>query len=395
VLSISYRVPYPRRDGGNVRGYGYLRELASRHEVTYLCRADEPRPEAVEHLGAFCRRVEIVVDPFRLDFTDRINAVAGGYPFGLITPPDAFFRRCRAVLGRERFDLVYLVGVDTAQLAIDALELAPVVWDVCDCTSRYYDRQAGAERRLWRRLWYRRQASRYRRIERRLLGRDLAVLAGSASEAEAFRDVVGEGRSRLHVMPTGIDSVPVAPEPANPPRLAFTGTLGYPPNGDAVRYFCREILPAVRRVRPDVRLQILGDGASPELLSMCRAEDGVDFLGFVSDIFGTLRHATIFVCPMRQGTGIKVKLLEAMACGLPIVASPLAVEGVSEAEDGQNLLVAASPDAFVAGLLTLLDDADLRRRLGTRAREAIAPYAWDRLGERVDQICREEVARRA
>ena len=394
LLCAGYRVPYPIRDGGNVRSYGYLRELARRHEVSYLCRADEPAPEAEQHLKGFCHRVEIVVDPFRLRLRDRLRALAGGTPFGVITPADAVFRRFRDVLSEERFDLVYLVGVDTALLALEALEVAPVVWDVCDCTSRYYARQAGAERRPSRRLWYRLQAARYRRLERRVFQRELTVFVGSPSEAAAFRSAIGEWRCRLEIVPIGVDLVSPAAVAPGPPRLAFTGTLNYRPNADAVLYFCREIFPRVRRRHPDLRLQIIGGGASPELASACRAIDGVDLLGFVPDVFQVLRGATIFVCPMRQGTGIKVKLLEAMACGLPIVASPLALEGMPEAEDGRHLRVAASTDAFVAGLLELLADGRLRRQLGERARGLMTRYAWDRLGDEVDRHCRAEVARR-
>jgi glycosyltransferase involved in cell wall biosynthesis len=394
VLCAGYRVPYPIRDGGNVRSHGYLRELARRHELSYLCRADEPRPEAEHYLKTFCHRVEIVVDPFRLGVPDRLRAVAGGYPFGMITPADAFFRRFRDVLGQERFDLVYLVGVDTALLAVEALATAPVVWDVCDCTSRYYARQAGAERRPWRRPWYRLQAARYRRLERRVFQRELTVFVSSPSEAAAFRSDIGEWRCRVEIMPSGVDPVAPAATASGPPILAFTGALSYRPNADAVLYFCREIFPRVRQRHPDLRVRIIGGGASPELASACRAIDGVDLLGFVPDVFDVLRGATIFVCPMRQGTGIKIKLLEAMACGLPIVASPLALEGIPEAEDGRHLRVAASADAFVSGLLELLDDAGLRRQMGERARGLMTRYAWARLGEAVDRHCRAEVARR-
>jgi len=394
LLCAGYRVPYPLRDGGNVRTHGYLRELARRHEVSYLCRADEPRPQAEHYLRTFCRRAEIVVDPFRLGVTDRLRALTWGYPFGMITPADAFFRRFRDVLGQERFDLVHLTGVDTALLAIEALEVAPVVWDVCDCTSRYYARQADAERHPGRRLWYRLQAARYRRVERRVFRHELTVFVGSSSEAAAFWSDIGEWRCRVEIVPIGVDPVPPAAGASGPPRLAFTGTLSYPPNADAVLYLCREIFPRVRRRHPDLRLQIIGGGASPALASACGAIDGVDLLGFVPDVFDALRHATIFVCPMRQGTGIKVKLLEAMACGLPIVASPLALEGIPEAEDGRHLRVAASADAFVSGLLELLGDARLRGQLGERARGLMTRYAWDRLGDEVDRHCRAEVARR-
>jgi glycosyltransferase involved in cell wall biosynthesis len=394
LLCAGYRVPYPLRDGGNARSHGSLRELGRRHEVTYLCRAEEPRPEAERYLEAFCARVEIVVDPFRLRLADRLRALAGGRPFGLVTPSDPFFHRVRDALSREPFDLVYLMGVDTAWLAVEALATAPVVWDACDCTSRYYGRQAAAERAPWRRAWYRHQAARYRRLERRLFRRELTVLVSSPSEAAAFRNDGEPWRCRVEIVPTGVDPVePAVPAPG-PPRLVFTGTLGYPPNADAVRYLCRDVFPRVRRRHPAVRLQIVGGGASPELTAACRATDGVDLLGFVPDVFEVLRAATVFVCPMRQGTGIKVKLLEAMACGLPIVATPLALEGIPEAEDGRHLKVAASADALAEGVADVLDDPALRRTLGARARGLAGRYAWARIGAELDRHCRAEAARR-
>jgi hypothetical protein len=243
-------------------------------------------------------------------------------------------------------------------------------------------------------LWYRLQGRRYRRLEHRLLRRDLTVIVASPSEAEALAAGAGPRQSRLQVLPTGVGAAAPANPESGPPRLAFTGALSYPPNADAVRYFCREIFPRVRREHPDVRFELAGGGGSPELASACRAVDGVDFLGFVGDVSDVLGHATIFVCPMREGTGIKVKLLEAMACGLPVVASPLAVEGVPEARDGWNVRIAASADEFVGCLLELLRDARRRRELGARARELTRLYAWDRLGDRVDRLCRDEVARR-
>jgi glycosyltransferase involved in cell wall biosynthesis len=395
LLCVASRVPYPVRDGGNARSYGCLRELARRHEVSYLCRADEPRPEAERRLAELCHRVEVMVDPFTTGLGGRLRAVAAGHPFGIITAADAFFQRVRRAMDEERFDLVYLVGVDTALLALPALERGPVVWDVCDCTSRYYRRQAGAEARPWRRLWYRLQARRYRALERRVFGRELTVVVGSASEAAAYRDGGAPWRCRVEIVSAGVDPAPLAAPAPGPPRLVFTGALGYPPNADAALYFCREIFPRVRRHHPDARAQIVGAGASPQLQAACRAVDGVELLGFVPDVSDVLGQATIFVCPMRQGTGVRVKLLEAMACGLPIVASPLAVEGIAEAEDGRHLRIAATTDAFARCLLELLADAGARRQLGDRARGLTARYAWDRLGDDLDRHCRAAAARRS
>ena len=394
ILGVGYRVPVPVRDGGNVRAHGYLRELGRRHDVHYLCRADRPAPEAEQALSGLCRSAEIFADPQTVDWKARLRSLGGGFPLGVITPAHAFFRRVRDVLARGSFDLVYPMGADAGLLAAAAVATTPVVWDLCDCTSRYYDRQARREGSPIRALWYRAQASRYRRLERTVLGRDLAVVVASPSEATALRGGNGGGADRIHVLPTGVHLPALTVPSADRPSLVFTGTLSYPPNADAVRHFCRDVWPTIRRERPDVRLAIVGDGASRELVSACGVASGVEFLGFVPDVFEVLQRATLFVCPMRQGTGIKVKLLEAMACGLPAVASPIAVEGMPDARDGVHLRVARSAEDFARDVVTLLGDKEERARLGAHGRELAAGYAWDRLGERLDRLCREEVARR-
>lgn len=394
ILAVGARVPYPVRDGGNARSYRYLRELARRHEVTYLCRADQPRAEAERHFRTFCAGAEIVVDRLDLGWTNRARAVARARPFGVVTPRDAFFRRVQAVLGDGRFDLVYLAGVDTALLAERCLRTHPAAWDMGDCTSRYYARQARAEGRPSRRLWYRLQAACYRRLEQRLLRHELSVFVASASEAAACGPRRPSWKSRLEVLPHGVDEVAPAVEGAGPPRLAFTGTLGYPPNADAVLHLCRDIVPRVAREHPDLCVDVVGAGASADLTSAGQALGRVHFHGFVPDVFDVLRRATVFVCPMRLGTGVKVKLLEAMACGLPAVATPVAVEGLPEARDGWNLLVAGTAGEFAAAVSRLLGDPPLRRALGARAREVIELYGWDRLGARFEGLCREAAARR-
>jgi glycosyltransferase involved in cell wall biosynthesis len=391
---VGARVPYPVRDGGNARGYRYLRELARRHEVSYLCRAEAPGPEAEAHLRALCASAELVVDPLDLGWPNRLAAVARGVPFGVIAPRERFFRRVTGALAAGPFDLVHLAGVDTALLAERARATHPVAWDLGDCTSRYYARQWRAEGRPARRLWYRLQAARYRRLERRLLRQDLAVLVASPSEAAALGPRPQWWPSRVETLAHGVDEVPPLVPAPGPPRVAFTGTLGYPPNRDALLYLCRDIVPALAREHPDLRVDVVGPGASAELVAACGSAPRVRFHGFVPDVFAVLRRATVFACPMRLGTGVKVKLLEAMACGLPAVATPVAVEGLPEARDGWNLLVASSPDAFVAGVSRLLRDEALRRRLGQRARETLGRYRWERLGDRLDQVCRDEVARR-
>ena len=113
-----------------------------------------------------------------------------------------------------------------------------------------------------------------------------------------------------------------------PGRIVFTGAMNYPPNIVAADFLARLLLPRVRTVRPDTQLVIVGREPDPRVLGLA-ALDGVDVTGAVDDIRPWLQSAQVFVCPMLSGTGIKNKLLEAMASGLPCVATPLALQGLN------------------------------------------------------------------
>jgi glycosyltransferase involved in cell wall biosynthesis len=213
---------------------------------------------------------------------------------------------------------------------------------------------------------------------------DKAVLASAAD-----RDFLLQswGPLPLSVVANGVDLDYFRPQPAaqDSPSLVFVGDLTYFPNEDAVLYFCSKILPLItKRCRP-VRFYVVGRGGANRLFKAA-SQPNVVFAGFVSDIRPIVAEASVVVCPLRIGTGIKMKVLLAMAMGKATVSSSVGVEGIA-VRQGEHVVVADTPGEFSAAILRLLEDAGLRRSLGLSARALVErEHDWGRLAERWNEL---------
>ncbi len=311
----------------------------------------------------------------------------------------------------------------------------PVVWDSVDCISYLFGQAAHNSTRPLNRLVTRFELGRTRRYEawlptqfdrvlvtspidkaalkelglkyrpaehaprseaRRLLGSPLR------SEVSSFK--AGDGHMRagcdqrpatMTVLPNGVDLDHFVPpdSPREPATLVFSGKMSYHANVTAATYLLSQVMPLLWRERPDVRVQIAGKDP-PSSLYRQSAECGgrVTITGTVPDVLPYLQQATIAVAPMSYGAGIQNKVLEAMACATPVVATPQAVAAL-DARDGEDLLVADGAPAFARRVLSLLDDADLRNRIGRSGRRYVtACHDWNTITAELEAIYKETIA---
>ena len=187
---------------------------------------------------------------------------------------------------------------------------------------------------------------------------------------------------RISVIPNGVDTEYFSGDSAEPVpgRMVFTGHMGYPPNIVAADFLARRLLPLIRAGRPDAHVVIVGRHPSSEVLELA-ALDGVEVTGEVPDVRPWLASAHVFVCPMLSGTGIKNKLLEAMASELPCVATPLALQGF-DAKPGEQLLVGETAEALSAQVIELMGDDAAARRMGRAARDYVCSrHSWAAVAE--------------
>jgi sugar transferase (PEP-CTERM/EpsH1 system associated) len=373
VLFLTTRFPVPTRRGDQVRAIHQLRLLARRHALT-LCALvpTVPPPAALEEVAALGVRVEIVP----LGWAGAIPAL-GRVLLGDPRPLQVLLYARRAARAHvERliagggFDVVH------AQLVRAATYLPqaggpPVVVDLIDALSANFARRARHERGPLA-LVSRCEARRLARFETALLGRVHAGLVVSEAErAELHGD-------NVRVVPNGVDVDAFRyRENGRPPaRVLFAGNLGYFPNVDAVRWLVGDIFPRVRTARPDAELRLVGARPARAVQTLARAA-GVSLAADVSAMPPELGAATVAVIPMRAGSGLQNKVLEAMAVGTPVVTTPRAIAALA-VRPGEDVLVAEDAAGIAAAVVDLLRDPERARAMARAARAVVERrYRWE------------------
>lgn len=192
----------------------------------------------------------------------------------------------------------------------------------------------------------------------------------------------------VFVLPNAI-TIPSAPAPTSTrPILLMVGIYSYGPNKDAADYFLEKVLPHIIKIRPDAEIWFVGAGAD-YLKNFDKNLPGVHFLGFVDDLAKVYHEARVVICPIRFGSGTRVKLIEAAAWGKPIVSTTIGAEGLSMSHQ-EHALFGDTAEEFAQHCLTLLTDSNLCERLGNNAR-VLAQKTYDRK-EIINMLARELIA---
>lgn len=402
ILWLGKSLLHPVDFGGRIRSYQLLRQLVRRHEITFLA-LDEWRsgPEVHAAAAEYCHALTVVPHP-------RAAAFSAGFWLdlarNLVSPRPYFVMACESAPMRRAI--------------ADALRMAPPELIVCDflATSVNLADTPGVPRLLFehnvesaiwrrlaeaqgggpRRLYLREQWRKTRRFEAAACRRFDHVVA--VSEADRAALARASGRNNVSAIPTGVDAAyfrPGPPERVRPAHLVFTGAMDWLPNQDAMLFFLREILPRLRRARPEVTLTIVGRHPLPELARACRDLPGVTLTGRVDDTRPFMEEAAVIVVPLRAGGGTRLKIYEAMAMDKPVVSTRVGAEGLPLTEE-RDILLADTPEAFAAAVLRLLDRPEEARAMGQRAGARVrAEQGWEVAADRFEVIARAVAERRA
>src|SRR6185369_10614240 len=252
--------------------------------------------------------------------------------------------------------------IDTLGMADYARELdIPVVIDLMDCVSLHYERLARIQTSPLRRALYTFEKAKITRFEREVGGIAAALICCVKQDADAMKAITGKD---VLIIGNGVDA-PAAlhATPPKHPVIVFLGFLEYPPNRDAIQFFGDEVWPHILKRFPSARFEIFGKGPTVALQSA----KNVEFKGYVDDLALAYNTASVFVAPIRAGGGIKNKVLEAMAYGVPVVATSLAVDGIG-GMDGEHYLIANDAQTFLKQTEMLLTSPGLSERVGGAGR---------------------------
>jgi glycosyltransferase involved in cell wall biosynthesis len=236
----------------------------------------------------------------------------------------------------------------------------------------------------------------HRRYEAALFRRFHLVTVVSSADLDTTVAAVADGETRVEVVPNGVDCSFNRPGLAQPQpnSLVYNGSLTYSANRDAMAYFLDTIYPLVRRTVPDVTLTITGSTAGVDL-SALPLDGSVRLSGRVPDIRPQVAKATVCVVPLREGGGTRLKILEAMALGTPVVSTTKGAEGLNVV-NREHLLIADDPERFAQYTVEIMRNPEWRQHLACNARKLVEQeYEWSEIGERFVSLVEDAVLTRA
>lgn len=376
ILYLAQRVPFPPDRGDKIITYHEVRHLARKHEVVVGCLAqDERELENARQLARSVAQVHAIPLSAAGSRARALAALATGKPFTLGYFNEPKLRRVVDELLQARsVDAAFAFCSGVAQFIDAAVEL-PRLLHLVDMDSQKWKQYAQSSRPP-KRWMYALEARRLLDYERRLVNSMDHSFVCTQAELADFTRLIGD--ARVSALPNGVDVDYYRPNPdvqVDPLELVFTGVMDYQPNIDAVSWLCREILPRVRQRMPSVRFTICGSRPTPAVTGLAAIE-GVIVTGQVPDVRPYLARAAVAVAPLRIARGVQNKVLEAMAMGLPVVATPAAFSGI-EADAGSDLLVAGDSVQFAESVCRLLGDEPMRRAIGLAARRRVEQcYSW-------------------
>jgi glycosyltransferase involved in cell wall biosynthesis len=373
ILFLSGWFPYPPDNGSKLRIYNLLRGLGERHTVSLVTFSDRPVGEPqISSLGEVCSSVEIV--PWKSYQPTSIPAL-----LGLLNPTprsivDTFsatmYRTIASTIREGHFDVVVASELRTASYW-RAFASVPAIFD--DLEVGIFESkvtQATSPMHRWR--------HRLTQVKQQSYLKSLLPQFGACTVvSELERALVHQrvpGYAPIEVIPNCVRLAEyqdiLASIDGN--KLVFTGSFRYDPNHEAMVWFLEQIFPRIRATAPDVRLTITGDHAGMPL----PPTRGVSLTGYVNDVRPVIASAAVSIVPLRMGGGTRLKILEAMALGTPVVSTTKGAEGL-EVQNGRHLLLADTASDFAEAVVGLLQDRELHAFLAGEARKLVAErYDW-------------------
>lgn len=396
-MNILFVVPYVP-SLVRVRPYNLIRFLTARgHQVTVLTlwTNAEERAEA-EALRAHCQRVVAWPMPRWRSFANCLLALPQRLPLQAVY---SWHEPLVASVLAEgaAYDVIHVEHLRgaryglylQAQLARRA-QPTPVVWDSVDSISLLFRQAAARSKRLTSRLLTAFELGRTEWFEQQLLLHFRDALVTAPADRDALNALLPPGAkaAKIHLLPNGVNLHYFKPNldvTREPQTLVVSGKMSYHANVTMTLELAQQVMPRLWATHPQARLCIVGKDPTPAIQDLAR-QPGITVTGTVSDIRPYLQKATLAVAPIAYGVGIQNKVLEAMACGTPVVCSRQAISAL-QAEPGRELAVADGPEAFAAEVARLLDDPTERERLGRAGQQYVETrHDWQTIAAQVEQI---------
>lgn len=389
ILWVKSDFLHPTTKGGHIRTLETLKRLRLRHEIHYVALDLAEQPGGVERSQEYCTQAYPIPHsaPARGSLGFWMQVTAGLWsPLPLAVSryrSEGMRRQIETLVRSQRFDSIVC---DFLFAAPNMPDLGATVLFQHNVEALIWKRQVDIATSPPRELYLRGQYNRMLRYEGQVCRAAKNVIAVSEADAHTMRSLYGV--SRIAAVPTGVDLDYFTPSsrPAPTADLVFAGSMDWMPNIDGIRWFVEEILPLIRKRRPDCSLLIAGRCPAPEIQRLAEQDSRIRVTGTVADIRPCLWESAVSIVPLRIGGGTRLKIYEAMAAKIPVVSTSIGAEGL-DIRNGEDIHIADSPAEFAERCLALLGDPAARSRMADIAFSIVASrYSWEIVSRRFEEL---------
>jgi len=378
--------------GDKLRVFNFIKHLSRNHKIALISFiADPDEANYLIEYASLLERVKTVLLSKEKSYSNACRGILSPKPFQIHY---YYLKKMRQLIFQEiesgKYDLVFVHLIRMAEYVKD-LRGVPRILDLTDAISLNYERSVRYRRDVFY-LVNLIEKEKVRRYETEIIShfeKNLLISSVDKNYLSRYTD-----NQNIEIVPNGvdIDYFQFYDGVFDLNRVVFLGNMRTFPNSDAVEYFCKEILPLIRKELPKVKFHIIGSEPS-KVVRKLASEPEVVVTGYVKDVRPFLRKAAVSVCPMRVGAGIQNKILESMAMGTPVVSTPEGVEGI-EVNPGQEILVSNSSSDFAQKVTELIQNRALRRSISLNARRLVEKkYTWEITLNQLEHIITEVVGR--
>ena len=381
ILFLTQVLPYPLDSGPKIRAYYVLRQLAAEHQITLVSFVrTQSETKAAEHLRLYCKEVHLlpIVRSRTRDTWHMAGSLLSGRPFVIQRDRSAsMWKSLKAITSKDSYDVIHTDQLNMAQYALECparariLDAHNAVWTV---VRRLCQNTPWGLHRLLLELEWRKM----RRYEGEVCSRFDRIIAVTEEDRCALASISENSRD-MRVIPIAVDATALrkVQRDGESKRIISIGTMFWPPNVEGMLWFVEVVYPLIKREIPEATLDIIGARPVPEIKELAQKSSDIRVLGYMEDVVPSLRQSAVFVVPLRAGGGMRVKILDTWALGIPIVSTSIGCEGIAGAIHEENILVADQPAEFADQVVRVMRDENLARRLIHNGRGTVeTSYDW-------------------
>lgn len=389
ILHLFPYAPIPPNFGGALRIYNLIKQMSKYHKLTLLTFGNERVKNLLAsnfNNGIDSIQVCTIKPWYRVSklkrFAQFFTVFSNKSFFTSIVQHKEMQNLIDKIIDNNYYDIVQFEFPHMANYDIktDALKIL----DAHNVEYRIFYLQHKYAQSWFRKQFYYIEYKKLYAEEIAVCRKQDAILVTSENDANIFNQEIPE--IPKYIIPNGVDTNYFTPTNTSPePKtLVFTGTLQYIPNYDAMHYFIDDILPIIKKSIPDIKLNIVGKNPPKNLIK--KSSDNIKITGYVDDVRPYVQNATLFIVPLRMGSGTRLKILEAFAMKKPVISTTIGAEGLNLI-NGEHALIADKPEEFAEQVIRLLKDISLQKKLVTNSYELVKTiYDWDIIGKRLNTV---------